>query len=171
MPNTDNAKELFQEAMEAFIGENYETSIDTFTKAIEIDPELKLAILSRGSAYFKLDRLEEARIDFNRVIALDPDNARAFHLRGLVHDKIDDHRAALSDVSKAIDLDPEYGAAYYSRANLHSKLGDADLATEDIQMATHLTEVNIEKFANENNVWRSQQLRVEEMGGADPMVR
>ena len=171
MPNTDNAKEMFQKAMEAFIGENYETSIDSFTKAIEIDPELKLAILSRGSAYFKLDRLEEARIDFNRVIELDPDNARAFHLRGLVHDKIDDHQAALSDFSKAIDLDPEYGAAYYSRANLHSKLGEADLATEDIQMATHLTEVNIEKFANENNVWRSQQLRVEEMGGADPMVR
>ena len=171
MPGTNNAKQLFQKAMKSFIGESYETSIELFTEAIETDPDLKLAFLSRGSAYFKLDRLEEARHDFDRVIEMDPSNARAFHLRGLVHDKTGDHQSALSDFSTAIDLDPAYGAAYYSRANLHSKMGEADLATEDIQMATHLTEVNIEQFANENNVWRSQQLRVEEMGGADPMVR
>ena len=171
MPNTDNAKEHFQKAMEAFIGQKYEDSIESFTRAIEIDPELKLAILSRGSAHFKLDRLEEARRDFDRVVEIDPNNARAFHLRGLVNDKTDNYQSALADFTKAIEIDPGYGAAYYSRANLHSKMGSADLATEDIQMATHLTEVNIEKFANENNVWRSQQLRVEEMGGADPMVR
>lgn len=171
MPQTDNAKELFQKAMEEFIGENYETSIELFSRAIEIEPELKLALMSRGSAHFKLNRLEEARSDFDKVIDIDSNNARAFHLRGLVHDKTGDHQSALSDFSKAIDLDPTYGAAYYSRANLHSKMGDADLATEDIQMAAHLTEVNIEQYANENNVWRSQQLRVEEMGGADPMVR
>lgn len=171
MPDTDIAREHFQKAMRAFIGQDYETSIDAFTKALEVDPEMKLAILSRGSAYFKLDRLEEARRDFDRVVEIDPKNARAFHLRGLVSDKSGDQPSALSDFNKSIDLDPGYGAAYYSRANLHSKMGSADLATEDIQMATHLTEVNIEKFANENNIWRSQQMRVEEMGGADPMFR
>lgn len=171
MPKSDNAREHFQKAMEEFVGQNYEDSIDAFTRAIEIDPELKLAVMSRGSAYFKLDRFEEARRDFDRVVEIDPNNARAFHLRGLVHDKTGDHQSALADFDSAIAIDPAYGAAYYSRANLHSKMGSADLATEDIQMATHLTEVNIEKFANENNVWRSQQLRVEDMGGADPMVR
>jgi tetratricopeptide (TPR) repeat protein len=171
MPTTHNAREHFQKAMEEFIGQNYENSIDGFTRAIETDPELKLAILSRGSAYFKLDRLDEACRDFDRVVEIDPNNARAYHLRGLISDKTGDHSSALADFNKAIDLDPGYGAAYYSRANLHSKMGSVDEATEDIQMATHLTEANIEKFANENNVWRSQQLRVEEMGGADPMVR
>ena len=29
------------------------------------------------------------------------------------------------------------------------------------------SEVNIETFANENNVWRSQQLRLETMSGDD----
>ena len=40
-------------------------------------------------------------------------------------------------------------------------------ATEDIKMATHLTEVNIETFSNANNVWRSQQLRLESMSNDD----
>ncbi len=171
MSATHSAYDLFQKAMEEFIGRNYEESIEAFTQAIEMDPELKLAVMSRGSAYFKLDRLDEARSDFDRVVEIDPTNARAYHLRGLVNDKSGDHQSALADFSKAIDIDPGYGAAYYSRANLHAKLGSADLAAEDIQMATHLTEVNIEKFANENNVWRSQQLRLEEMDAADPMAR
>ena len=68
---------------------------------------------------------------------------------------------ALLDLTKAIELNPEYGAAYYSRANLHSKMGNTDLATEDIEMMTNVTEVNIETFANGNNIWRSRHLHLE----------
>jgi len=171
MSEKHTAKSLFRKAMEEFLGQKYEASIESLDQAVALDPAFKLAFLSRGSAHFKVNHDAEALDDFNRVVELDPENARAYHLRGLVYERTGDHQSALSDFSKAIDLDPQYGAAYYSRANLHSKMGAADLATEDIQMATHLTEVNIETFANENNVWRSQQLRVEEMGGADPMVR
>ena len=38
-----------------------------------------------------------------------------------------------------------------------------DLAVEDIEMIQHLTNKNIETFANDNNVWRSQHLRLESM--------
>jgi hypothetical protein len=44
-------------------------------------------------------------------------------------------------------------------------MGRPEQATEDIRMVTHLTELNIESFSNENNVWRSQQLRLESMYG------
>ena len=50
---------------------------------------------------------------------------------------------------------------YHSRAILHTKMGNEDLAMEDIEMVQHLTNKNIETFANENNVWRSQHLRLE----------
>ena len=50
----------------------------------------------------------------------------------------------------AIDIDPEYGAAYYSRATLLTKLGREDDAAEDMKMVTHLTNLNIENFANDN---------------------
>jgi hypothetical protein len=52
-------------------------------------------------------------------------------------------------------------------SDLHTKLGDADRAAADMKMVTHLTEVNIEIFANENNIWRSQQLRIECMHDDD----
>lgn len=112
----------------------------------------------------KLDRLEEAQADFDRVIKSHPEYAKAYHLRGLVHEKSGDNQAALKDFDRAIGFDREYGVAYYSRANLHSKMGNEDRATEDIEMVTQLTNVNIETFANENNIWRSQHLKLEETG-------
>jgi hypothetical protein len=42
-------------------------------------------------------------------------------------------------------------------------MGDSEAASKDIEMVTHLTNRNIESFSNENNVWRSQQMRVETM--------
>ena len=167
MFNPNPAKEKFDEAMADFTDRNYAKSIDLLSEAIDIDPQFELAIKSRGAAYLRLGNLEGALADFNRVLDLDPLNARAFHLRGLAHEKSGDYENALSDLTKAIELNPQYGAAYYSRANLHSKMGNADLAAEDIEMMTHMTEVNIETFANENNIWRSRHLNLESIHNDD----
>ena len=114
-----------------------------------------------------MDKAQEAIADFSAVIEMTSDNARAHHLRGLAYETSGDNASAIDDFNKALDLDPEYGAAYYSRANLRNKMGQTELATEDIKMVTHLSEVNIESFANDNNIWRSQQLRLESMYGDD----
>jgi Tfp pilus assembly protein PilF len=94
---------------------------------------------------------------------MDPGYARAYHLRALAKESRGDWEGALVDLGKAIELKPEYAAAYQSRSAVFAKLGKEDHATEDFQMVAHLTHVNLESFANENNVWRSNQLRVEEM--------
>jgi tetratricopeptide (TPR) repeat protein len=161
------AREKFEEGMADFVSHNYGRSIDLLSRAIKLDPRFTLALKSRGAAYLKLDKAREAIEDMNAVIAMAPENARAFHMRGLAYDKSGDFDKALEDFSQALELNPDYGTAYYSRANLHNKMGHSDLASEDIQMVTHLTEVNIESFANENSVWRTQHLRLESMYGDD----
>ena len=161
MSNNNLAREKFDEAMADFVNHNYGRSIDLLTQAIELDPQFTLALKSRSAAYLKLDKVREAIADINAVIEIAPDNARAYHMRGLALDKSGDPDGALKDFNQALELNPDYGAVYYSRANLHTKMGRQDLAAEDIQMVTHLSEVNIESFASENNLWRSQHLRLE----------
>ena len=162
---TDHRKvnDIYSDGMYHFLNGNFERSIEILSEAAALDPGRKLTFISRGSAYLKLNRLEEALDDFNRAIGIDPDYARAFHLRGLVAEKQGADARALEDFSRAIDIDPEYGAAYHSRATLHTKMGHEDLAVEDIAMVQHLTNKNIETVANENNIWRSQHLRLESM--------
>lgn len=144
-----------------FLKDNYGKSIELLSQAIEQDNDHKLAYMSRGSAFLRLDRLDEAIADFDRAIQLNPDFPRSYHLRGLAKEKQGTYADAIADFSKAIELNPDYAAAYYSRATLHTKMGNEDLAVDDIQMVQHLSNKNIEAFANENNVWRSQQLRLE----------
>ncbi len=159
--STIKVNETYSDGMYEFLNGNFERSIEILSAAAELDPGRKLTFVSRGSAYLRLNRLQEALDDFNHAIKIDPDYARAFHLRGLVEEKKGAVNRALEDFSRAIEIDPEYGAAYHSRATLHTKMGHEDLAMEDIAMVQHLTNKNTETFANENNIWRSQHLRLE----------
>jgi len=161
MNYTKNVDDIYTDGMHEFLNNNFERSIEILSEAAELDPLRTLTFVSRGSAYLKLNRLEEALADFNHAIDLDPSYARAFHLKGLVKEKQGDDSGALDDFNRAIEINPEYGAAFNSRATLHTKMGHEDLAVEDIVMVQHLTNKNIETFANENNIWRSQHLKLE----------
>jgi len=163
MSHNHSAQKIFEDGMNEFVNHNYAQSIARLSEAIELDPEFTLAFKGRGAAYLKLDRTEEAIADFSAVIELKPHSARAYHLRGLAYEKSGDNAKALDDFNRAIEINANYGAAYFSRASLHGKTGKTEQATEDLRMVTHLTEVNLETFGNENNVWRSQQLRLESM--------
>ncbi len=158
-----NANELFTQAMGQFVEQNYDHSIELLTQALALDGNHRLAYTSRGAAYLRQEKHKKALADFDSAIEADPDYAKAYHLRGLAKERLDDDDSAMRDLDRAIALDPEYGAAYFSRANLHTKLGNHDLAQEDVEMVTHLTNRNIEEFANEHNVWRSHHLKVEDM--------
>lgn len=154
---------LYNDAMAEFVKKNYEKAIILLSKVIKLAPDSKLAYISRGSAYLKLNQIDHAKDNFNRAIGIDPKYARAYHMRGLVEEKLGNDADALADFDRAIDIDPSYGAAYYSRANLHVKMGNEDLAIDDIAMVRQITNETVEIFANESNLWRSQHLKREAM--------
>jgi len=153
--------ELFANAMSNFMNDKLGVCIDLLDEVLNVDPSDKLAWLARGSAYFKMGNSQNAISDFNQAIELDSNYPKAYHLRGLAREMGGDNDAALADFSRALDIDPEYGAAYYSRATLLTKMGQEDEAAEDMKMVTHMTNVNLENFANDHNIWRSRHMQVE----------
>jgi len=167
MSDNEIAQNKFEAGMAEFVNHNYEQSIQHLSRAIELDPALTIAFKSRGAAYLRLNKIEQAIADFNAVVDMDPANARAFHLRGLAYEKTGENNKALDDFNRALELKADYGVVFYSRANLNNKMGRTEQAAEDIRMVTQLTEVNIETFSNANNVWHSQQLRLETMHNDD----
>lgn len=171
MKDTEEIKEKFREGIKSFVNKNHQEAAERFSEVIEQDPDFPLAYVSRGSAYQRLGKLDPALSDFNKALDLKPDYPRAYHLRGLLYEKKGENDKALEDFNKAIELNPDYGAAYYSRASLHAKMGNNEAAQEDISMVTMFTEQNISSYANENNIWRSHQLKLEAEGIADVMER
>ena len=162
MDRLDSFKDIVSSAMQAFLQENYEDSIVLFNRALSHQPAHRLSLLSRGSAFMRLSRLDDARADFDRAIEAHPDHARAYHLRGLVKERQGDDSGAVADFDKAIGLDMDYGAAYASRASVHQKLGHQDLAARDMETVVALTKTNLETYGNENNVLRSQHMVLED---------
>lgn len=162
MTNNNRLKDVYRQGMSEFVSSNYDRAIALFTEALAIDPEFTLGHTSRGAAYLQQGLPEQAITDFNHAIAADNNYPKAFHLRGLARERIGDHVAAMEDFDRAIALDPAYGAAYFSRANLHVNSGNPELAAEDMEMVAHLTNANIEAFANDNNIWRSRHLQMED---------
>jgi Tfp pilus assembly protein PilF len=161
MTKSDRKNDLFANAMSNFMKDKFGISIDLLNEILDVDSEDKLALLARGSVYLKMGNAKNAIDDFSRTIEMDPNHAKAYHLRGLAREKMGDNDKALNDFDRAIDIDPEYIAAYYSRATLLTKTGQEDSAAEDMKMVAHLTNVNVESFANENNLWRSRHLQME----------
>jgi tetratricopeptide (TPR) repeat protein len=158
MSENNKARQRFEDGMAEFVTHNYGQSIGLLSQALELDPAFTLAFKSRGAAYLRLDKTEEAIADFNTVIGMDPGNARAYHLRGLAYEKTGENDKALYDFNRALELRSDYGVVYFSRASLNHKMGHTEQAMQDIKMVTRLTEVNIETFSNANNIRRSQQL-------------
>ena len=162
MENTERKNEIFANAMSNLMKDKFGMSIDLLNELIDADSDDKLAVLARGSVYLKMGDTKNAIGDFSRALEIDSKHPKAYHLRGLAHEMAGDNDKALKDFDRAIDIDPEYGAAFYSRATLLTKMGQEESALEDMKMVTHLSNLNIENFANENNVWRSRQLQLEE---------
>ena len=162
MKKTERKNELFASAMSNLMKDKFDVSIDILDELIDVDSGDKLSYLARGSVYLKMSDTKNAIDDFSRVLKIDSKHPKAFHLRGLAREMAGDNDEALTDFNQAIDLDPEYGAAFYSRATLLTKMGQDESALEDMKMVNHLSNLNIESFANENNVWRSRQLQLEE---------
>ena len=162
MEKNDRRKELFASAMSNLMKDKLGMSLDLLDEIIDSDSDDKIAYLARGSVYLKMNDSKNAIDDFDRALEIDANHPKAFHLRGLAHEMAGDDEEALRDFNRAIDIDPEYGAAFYSRASLLTKMGQEDSALDDMKMVNHLSNINIESFANENNVWRSRQLQLEE---------
>jgi Tfp pilus assembly protein PilF len=152
-----DGREMFLQGMLSFSKGDYDKSIDDLSRALESDPDYILAYLTRGVAYMKTDRAGLAIGDFDKAIETDPEYARAHHLRGVAHAELGQHGKSLRDFDKAIELNPEYGAAYLSRANIHQKMGHDEQAREDMETVRRLQEINVQTFAEDQNVSNTKE--------------
>ena len=91
-------------------------AIADHTEAIRLNPKDAKAYHSRGTAYFKLGRLDEAFADYSAALGLAPADADARVSRGLIHAVRGDFEAAIADYDEAIRIQPDHAKAHGNRA-------------------------------------------------------
>jgi protein O-mannosyl-transferase len=116
----------------------YERAIESYNKAIEIDPESFNTYSNRGKALFDLGRVDEALEDFNRSIELNNQYVEALSNRGAAHASKNDFETALADLNKALVLDPKNINALSNRSLTFYSVNQFEKAAQDITLYLNL---------------------------------
>ena len=94
--------------------------------------------ISRGIAYRREEKFEQAMAEFEQAVAISPDNADAWYHHGLAWGLMGEHGRAVADFTRAIALAPEYADAYNCRGYALLCLGEYGLALRDLEEASRL---------------------------------
>lgn len=114
--------------------EEYNTAVECYTKAIELDPDNAGAYFKRHKAYNALGDIEPAVADVTTAIELDPANYQYYYVRGFLYNVEQEYTLAVADLDRSIALKPDArrnGLAYLERATAYHNLGGYALAVTD----------------------------------------
>ena len=87
-----------------------EKALETYTKAIEVDPLYAQAYINRCSVYARNGETEKGLADCNRGLELEPDNVLGYSNRSQANIDLENFDAALDDIGTILELtdDEEY---------------------------------------------------------------
>jgi tetratricopeptide (TPR) repeat protein len=120
---------------------DFEKAIQSFSKAIEIDPENEEAYFLRGNAYNDSGKPELALKDYTVVLKRNPEDQLALYNRSLAYLSLQQFDQAIEDLSRLIQLAPEEPNGYNLRSVVNSQKGEYSLAVAD---ATRVIELGNE---------------------------
>lgn len=92
-----------------FADGHYEQALQSYERALEINPDLLAARWGMAETLIKLQREGEAISLYDELISLKPEMAALYANRGIAHDLLGEPEAALADYDRALALDEEIG--------------------------------------------------------------
>ena len=136
--------EYFSALMELEKGNNfyfrkdYQNAINSYTNAINIQPNFAEAYNNRGNAYTNLKNFQAALNDLQTAVRYNSVDARIHNNLGNVYLEMENYGAAINSYTQAINLNPNLFTAYFNRALAYSYLGQFQNALPDAQRAMQL---------------------------------
>ena len=111
-------------------------ALDYFRNALEIKPDEKRALYSKGMFEQEHEMYNEAMATYTKAIKVHPDFKEAYYNLGYVHlFYLKLYRESQQYFTDAIKIDPKYVQAYYNRGYAFELLGDINNAAKDYRKA------------------------------------
>lgn len=105
-------------------GAPYETVIEAYQKAAELDPNSAGALVNLGTVFFNGHAWADAEKHYRKALEVDPAYPLAHFNLGNLYDEQNDSVNALHHYHEALRLHPNYADAHYNLALLHQGLRD-----------------------------------------------
>lgn len=108
---------------------------------------------TRGQAFAKAGKTEEALAEFDRALALDPYNVPALYGRGLVYQGEKQHEQAIADFTAANGLTPQKAEPLLARATSYLAMDKTREAAFDLDEAVQADSNNGQAWAMRGTVY------------------
>jgi tetratricopeptide (TPR) repeat protein len=110
---------------------DYESAIENFTSAIEVETGNAEVYYGRGVSYYMACKLDQAIADLDRSIKIDPNFAAAYYARGSAFRDKGDVNRTIADYSRAVEIEPHNftyvssrGYAYFYKKDFPNSAAD-----------------------------------------------
>jgi lipoprotein NlpI len=131
-------------------------AIHDYDAALELEPNLMIALANRGVAYARKGDFDRALRDCDEAIRLQPDNAALFNGRGVVYLLKGDYDRAIEDHDRALQLAPNFSLALSNRGAAYVAKGEYDRAAQDYERSLRLDPNNAEAFYGRGYLYHSK---------------
>ena len=162
-----HADQYFEEGLLFYERMEYDRSIESFDKTLELAPYGKdnhIVYYNRGMAHLKNRQYDQAIYDFTKSIEMTPANNNKLQYdslinRGAAYQKNDNLELALADYTHAIELQPgekNIKYIYNNRAWVHYARGNYDDAIADFSAAIKIDAEFDNAFYGRATVWQKK---------------
>ena len=127
---------------------DYEGSIDDFTKTINIDLNNLAAFNNRGIVKSELQDYQNSINDYNKAIEINPNNASSYQNRANVKIKLQNYKGAIDDYNEVIKIKPRSADTYYNLGVTRYELKEYKDAIDNFDKAI---EINLNYTTAYNN--------------------
>eukprot|EP01103_Thecamoeba_quadrilineata_P021503 TRINITY_DN98_c0_g2_i1.p1 TRINITY_DN98_c0_g2~~TRINITY_DN98_c0_g2_i1.p1 ORF type:complete len:481 (-),score=80.93 TRINITY_DN98_c0_g2_i1:1441-2883(-) len=151
-------------------------AIEAYKKALEIDPNLKEALVNTAQAYKDYGDFPNAESFFTKALDKDPTYVHGYQMRGLARYAVGKHKDALSDLKRCLDIDPQHkecrlmsGVIKQGMGMFRSAIADYDISVNvhDDQTGWYHREVALFIQKKLDQPWGSVNLDID----LDPQFR
>jgi tetratricopeptide (TPR) repeat protein len=118
------ARAAMERGLRALTRERYPQAVESFTRAIELDPDYAEAWNRRGTTYYLMGRYEASLDDIERVLELEPRHFGALAGRGLCLRELGRPRAAIAAFERALDVNPHMDRVYIEILRVRARLDE-----------------------------------------------
>ncbi len=158
----ESASDWFDRGKQAYTASQYETAIEHYSRALELNPQFLKAHYNRGLCFFYLRKWAEARSDFQVVSTANPLDNEVFFYIGLTYLSEGKNAEALAQFQTAEDIEkhPVYflnsGTALFKQKKYHATIQHCN---EGLRLRPdHETESKLKELINRAEIKKAEAL-------------
>jgi len=137
----------------------YRQALESFDKALEIDPRESRALMGRSLALTRLERYDEALAAANAIFDFEPDSPYGYNAQAVCYQAMDLPAEAQTAFEKSVKFGPDNAGNHYNFACFWASRGEPEQCRKYLALALKIepklnviaaTDIDFKRFRTEN---------------------